>query len=98
MKPEDTQFLMDNSQHLGLVMEKTFMWRTNFQKRSIINDVNHPTNHSKFHQAILEQKVQFDQTLYLAKEFEDFKNAIILRNKDQQEIENDQPSTTKGRT
>lgn len=73
MKKEDYDFLMEKSEHLGLVMEKTWMWRTDFQKRSIVNDLSHPTLHSKFHQAILEQKVQFDQALYLAKDFEEKK-------------------------
>lgn len=73
MKTEDSKFLMEHSQHLGLVLEKCHMWRTDLQKRSIVNDINHPTPHSKFHQAILEQKVQFEQAMYLAKEFEEKK-------------------------
>lgn len=70
MKTEDSQFLATHSEHLGKVMEHTFMWRTDFQKLSIIDDRNHPDLHSKFHQAILEQKVQFDQAMYLAKQYE----------------------------
>ncbi len=70
MAPEDNKFLMEHKEHLTTVMEKTFMWRTDVQKRSIISDSYHPTLHSKFHQAILEQKVQLDQTFYLAKDFE----------------------------
>lgn len=70
MKAEDSQFLAENSEHLGKVMEHCFMWRTDFQKRSIIDDRNHPDLHSKFHQSILEQKVQFDQAMYLAKQYE----------------------------
>lgn len=70
MKPEDQKFLVDNKQHLTTVMEKTYMWRTDIQKRSIISDNYHPTLHSKFHQAILEQKVQLDQTFCLARDFE----------------------------
>lgn len=89
MKTEDYNFLMENSEHLGLVMEKTFMWRTDFQKRSIVNDLNHPTLHSKFHQAILEQKVQFDQTLYLAKEFEDKKLEVEELECDLEEVDLD---------
>lgn len=89
MKPEDTKFLMDHSEHLGHVMEKTFMWRTDFQKLSIVNDIAHPTNHSKFHQAILEQKVQFDQTLYLAKDFEDKKLEVQELECDLEELQND---------
>ena len=71
MKPEDSKFLVEHKEHLTAVMEKTFMWRTSTQKRSIISDSYHPTLHSKFHQAILEQKVQLDQTFYLAKDFEE---------------------------
>lgn len=76
MKAEDTAFLMEHSEHLGMVMENTFMWRTDLQKKSIINDTQHPTLHSKFHQSILEQKVQFDQAMYLAKDFENKKLEI----------------------
>ena len=68
--PDDSAFLEKNKDHLAAVLEKTHIWRTDTQKRSIISDGYHPTPHSKFHQAILEQKVQFEQTLYLAKDFE----------------------------
>ena len=70
LKPADVQFLQEKSQHLAKVIEKTHMWRTDTQKASIINDVHFPTDHAKFHQAMLEQKVQFDQAMYLAKDFE----------------------------
>lgn len=70
LKPEDVNFLQEKSQHLAQVMERTQMWRTDMQKASIINDVHFPTAHAKFHQAMLEQKVQFDQAMYLAKDFE----------------------------
>jgi len=70
LKPEDTKFLQEHSKHLKQVVESTHMWRTEEQKNQIINDFHFPTLHAKFHQAILEQKVQFDQTMYLAKDFE----------------------------
>lgn len=70
IKEEDAKFLAEHTEHLGKVMEKTYIWRTDNQKRSIINDLQFPTLHSKFHQSILEQKVQFDQAMYLAKDFE----------------------------
>jgi hypothetical protein len=70
LKKEDAQFLQEKSAHLAAVLEKTHIWRTDVQKQSIINDLHFPTTHAKFHQAMLEQKVQFDQTLYLAKDFE----------------------------
>jgi hypothetical protein len=69
-KPEDSKFLMEHKEHLHKVLQKTHIWRTDTQKHHIINDVHFPTVHAKFHQAILEQKVQFEQSLYLAKDFE----------------------------
>ena len=70
IKKEDYQFLVEHQKHLAAVMENTFQWRTDTQKKSIISDVYFPTAHAKFHQSILEQKVQFDQAMYLAKDFE----------------------------
>ena len=70
IKKDDMEFLVQNSKSLSKVMESTYMWRTDYQKHSIISDFNYPTLHGKFHQAILEQKVQFDQSMYLAKDFE----------------------------
>lgn len=89
MKEEDTAFLMEHSEHLGMVMENTFMWRTDGQKRSIINDLQHPTIHSKFHQAILEQKVQFDQAMYLAKDFEVRKLELEEKQCDLEDLDKD---------
>lgn len=70
LKKDDVTFLQQNSKHLAAVLEKTHIWRTDIQKHSIINDYHFPTIHAKFHQAMLEQKVQFDQAMYLAKDFE----------------------------
>lgn len=70
MKADDMAFLQSKSKHLAAVMERTHIWRTDAQKLSIINDFHFPTLHAKFHQAMLEQKVQFDQTMYLARNFE----------------------------
>jgi len=67
---EDQKFLVENKEHLGKVFEKTFMWRTKIQKLSIVSDDYCPTLHGKFHQAILECKVQTDQLFYLMKDFE----------------------------
>jgi len=67
--PADQKFLMEHKEHLGLVLKNTYIWRTEIQKASILNDMNFPTIHSKFHQAILEMKVQFEQSMYLAKDF-----------------------------
>jgi len=67
---DDYSFLVEKKEHLSQVAEKTHMWRTDIQKMSIISDAYYPTTHSKFHQAILEQKVQFEQAMYLAKDFE----------------------------
>ena len=73
MKEDDFNFLIEHSGHLQNVMNCTYMWRTDLQKESIINDLDFPTDHAKFHQCILEQKVQFDQTMYLAKDYENLK-------------------------
>jgi len=70
IKPEDQKFLVANKEHFAQVMAKTHIWRTDTQKLSIVSDNYHPTLHSKFHQAILEQKVQLEQSFYLAKDFE----------------------------
>jgi len=67
---EDSEWLVGHSEHLNHVMKDTFIWRTEEQKLSIISDGYHPTTHSKFHQAILEQKVQFGQLMYLGKDYE----------------------------
>lgn len=86
MKPDDVTFLADHSHHLGKVIDKSFMWRTDAQKRSILSDMEFPTTHSKFHQAMLEQKVQFEQTMYLAKDFEKLKLDIQLMECDLEDI------------
>lgn len=70
LEKDDKEFLLKNKEHLGKIMINTFMWRTDAQKRSIISDNYHPTIHSKFHQAVLEQKVQFTEAIRLAKDFE----------------------------
>jgi hypothetical protein len=70
LKKEDYNFFLENSEHLKLVFKNTWIWRTDSQKKSIISDWNFPTDHSKFHQSILEQKVQTDQAFYLAKDYE----------------------------
>ena len=70
LKSEDVLFLQEHAKHLARVMEKTHQWRTDVQKSSIVNDFHFPTTHAKFHQAMLEQKVQFEQAMYLAKDFE----------------------------
>lgn len=69
-KVEDIRFLAENKEHLSKVFANVHMWRTESQKRSIVSDDYHPTLHSKFHQAMCEQKVQLDQAFYLAKDFE----------------------------
>lgn len=70
IKKEDQQFLVAHKEHFAQVFEKTHIWRTDTQKKSIVSDTYHPTLHSKFHQSILEQKVQLEQSFYLAKDFE----------------------------
>lgn len=87
MTEDNVKFLFENKEHLGKVLECTYMWRTGLQKISIINDVDFPTLHSKFHQAILEQKVQFDNSMFLAKDFEDLKLDIELLECDLEDLE-----------
>lgn len=87
--PNDVAFLESNQKHLATVLEKTHIWRTDTQKRSIISDGYHPTPHSKFHQSILEQKVQFEQAMYLAKDFESKKLEIEELECDLQDLAND---------
>lgn len=65
---EDKQFLQEHKEHLSKVLEHTYQWRTHEQKLSILGNGFH-TPHAKFHQAILEQNVQLDQSYLLAKEF-----------------------------
>lgn len=66
----DSKYLVENTGYLNKVYNNVHIWRTDFEKRSIICDEKHPTAHSKFHQAMREQKVQFEQSIYLAKDFE----------------------------
>lgn len=97
LKEEDVHFLQTHKESLAMVLEKTYMWRTDGQKRSIVSDFNHPTVHSKLHQAILEQKVQFDQAMYLAKDFELKKLEIEELECDLEELEDTKRSQIKGR-
>jgi hypothetical protein len=87
IKTEDLKFLQEHKEHLATILNKCHMWRTDIQKESIVSDIYHPTIHSKFHQAILEQKVQFEQALYLAKDFEVKKMDIESRECDLEETE-----------
>ena len=70
---EDLNFLVEHKDHLHKVLNKTYIWRTDGEKNSIISDSFFPTLHGKFHQALREQKVQFNETLYLMKDFEERK-------------------------
>jgi hypothetical protein len=70
MPEADMKYLEEHKEHIAKVFQNTQIWRTDTQKQSIISDVYHPTVHGKFHQAILEQKVQADQLFVLAKDFE----------------------------
>lgn len=78
IREDDRRFLLDNSAWLRSVMANTYIWRTDGQKESIISDHKHPTAHSKFHQAILEQKVQLDGLFSLLRDFEKKKVEIEL--------------------
>ncbi len=87
MTPEDKKFWLENKERIQSVCTKTFMWRTNTQKRSILSDDYHPTLHSKFHQCILENKVFIEQSIVLAKEFEKTKLDMELLQVEIEEIE-----------
>jgi hypothetical protein len=95
LKSEDYNFLIENKSHLCKVFEKNYIWRTQWQKESIISDYYHPTDHSKFHQAMTEQKVQTEQLFYLLKDVElkklDLEEVII----DIEELEATEPSSKK---
>ena len=66
VRPEDKQFFMENTERWNDVSAKTHIWRTKVEKDSIL--YSHPTLHAKFHQAILENKVFYEQTLQLDKD------------------------------
>src|SRR5271157_4389131 len=70
IKPDDMKFLAEHKEHLTKVFTSVHQWRTDAQKESILFDEYYPSIHSKFHQAINEQRVQLDQAFYLAKDFE----------------------------
>lgn len=86
MSKEDSKFLQENKQHFSKVMAKTHMWRTKEQKLSILSDGYCPTLHSKYHQALLESKVQLDQSFYLAKDYELKKIEIEEKSLDLEEL------------
>jgi len=84
---EDSKFLSDNAGNFTSIMDNSYMWRTKGQKLSIISNQFFPTNHSKFHQAILEAKVQFTELMRLAVDAEKAKLDIEDLELDIQEIE-----------
>ncbi len=63
---KDNKFLSDNAENFKKIADNSYMWRTKGQKLSIISNQFFPTDHSKFHQAILETKVQFNELMRLA--------------------------------
>lgn len=68
MTSEDKKFFIKNTDRWQQVQQNCHIWRTSTEKESILFE--HPTVHSKFHQAILENKVFVDETVRLAKESE----------------------------
>jgi hypothetical protein len=66
IRPQDKQFFLDNMERWNDVSTKTHIWRTFSEKKSILSEL--PTTHLRFHQAILENKVFYEQTLLLDKE------------------------------
>jgi len=91
---KDANFLSKNIGSLNKVFKNTFMWRTNIQKQSIISNEFFPTIHGKFHQSILEQKVQLDQAIYLIKDYELKKLDIEEK---EEELNNHEPGSIKSR-
>lgn len=89
---EDSKFLSENVEHFKNIMERTYMWRTMGQKLSIISDQFHPTVHGKSHQAILEAKVQFNETFRLAVDAEKAKLDVEDIELDLEAIEEDMKS------
>lgn len=69
IKQEDKDFLQAKKVSLQKTLVKTHMWRTRWQHDSILSDRFFPTIHAKFHQAMLEQKVHFGESIRLAKEY-----------------------------
>jgi hypothetical protein len=87
IKPDEMKFLIENKEHLWKVAERSWIWRTEMQKRSIISDIYHPTLHGKFHQTMAEMKVQLDQSFYLAKAYEEKKLEMETLEIDLEELE-----------
>lgn len=69
IKEEDRNFLAKNKESIQKTLVKTHMWRTKWQHESILSDRFFPSIHAKFHQALLEQKVHFEESIRLAKEY-----------------------------
>ncbi len=62
-------FLQENSKNLQMIQEKTWIWRTPMQQRSIISDDYFPTQQGKMAQVMLETKVHFEQAILLSKDY-----------------------------
>lgn len=84
---EDKKFLMESRESLQKTLLNTWMWRTPAQHETIISDRFFPTPHSKFHQALLEQKVQFTEAARLSKEIQLKKLEIEDKIIDLEEVE-----------
>lgn len=84
---EDNKFLTDNAGNFKKIADNSYMWRTKGQKLSIISNQFFPTDHSKFHQAILETKVQFNELMRLAVSAENAKLDIEEVELDVEEVE-----------
>jgi hypothetical protein len=95
LEKDDLNFLMEKREHLCKVFEKNFIWRTAWQKESIVSDYYFPTLHSKFHQAIAEQKNQTEQLFYLLKDVEMKKIEIEELFLDIEEIEEKESITNR---
>lgn len=85
---EDAKFLSENVENFKNIIEHTYMWRTKGQKLSIISNEFFPTIHSKFHQCILETKVQFNELFRLSVDAEKAKLKVEKISIDIEEIQN----------
>lgn len=72
MTTDDRQFVGEliSSGWMEKVELNDHQWRTKHDQLSILADRQFPTPHGKFHQTIREQHVFFQQTVYLARDFE----------------------------
>lgn len=71
LKEEDVLALRDMKNEIQHDFETQTIWRTYTEaKASVLNDMQHPTSHSKYHQCKREQLVQFEQLTELSFQYQ----------------------------